>query len=85
MYKPQLNTGVRLTYDRVRKTHVVLYPEGVLFPNPTAVAVLELCDGSTGVPDIIGALGERFSGVREQDVLDVLHRLADRRVIRWTT
>jgi pyrroloquinoline quinone biosynthesis protein D len=81
---PELRRGVRLSFDHVRETHVLLFPEGVLVPNTTAAAVLELCDGARTVTDIAAVLGKRFSGVREQDVLDVLARLGERRVVAWT-
>jgi pyrroloquinoline quinone biosynthesis protein D len=81
---PRLRRGVRLSYDRTRQTHVLLYPEGVLVPNKTAAAVLALCDGQTTVPDIAAALGEHYTDVREQDVHDVLARLADRRMVEWS-
>lgn len=82
--RPRLRTGVRLTFDRVRDTHVLLFPEGVLVPNATAAAVLELCDGEATVEQIAECLGERFAGVRAQDVTDVLTRLEGRRVVEWT-
>ncbi|MEQ0561765.1 pyrroloquinoline quinone biosynthesis peptide chaperone PqqD [Amycolatopsis sp. NEAU-NG30] len=81
---PQLRRGVRLTFDHVRETHVLLYPEGVLVPNATATAVLELCDGVRSVADITAALSQRYSGVLAQDVLSVLSRLGERRVVAWT-
>jgi pyrroloquinoline quinone biosynthesis protein D len=81
---PQLRRGVRLTFDHVRETHVLLYPEGVLVPNATATAVLELCDGVRSVADITTALSQRYSGVLAQDVLSVLSRLGERRVVAWT-
>jgi pyrroloquinoline quinone biosynthesis protein D len=81
---PQLRRGVRLSFDHVRATHVLLFPEGVLVPNATAAAVLRLCDGNRTISGIAAALGERYTGVREQDVLDVLTRLDERRVVAWT-
>lgn len=81
---PRLRRGVRLSFDHVRETHVLLFPEGVLVPNATAAAVLELCDGARSVTEITAALGERYSGVREDDVLAVLNRLGERRVVAWT-
>ncbi|MEU5260150.1 pyrroloquinoline quinone biosynthesis peptide chaperone PqqD [Amycolatopsis sp. NPDC021455] len=81
---PQLRRGVRLSFDHVRETHVLLFPEGVLVPNPTAAAVLELCDGARSVIEITTALSRRYSGVLEQDVLAVLTRLGERRVVAWT-
>jgi len=82
--KPRLRRGVRLTFDRTRDTHVLLFPEGVLVPNATAAAVLELCDGSSDVDQIAARLGTRFRGVRAEDVSEVLTRFADRRVVEWT-
>ncbi|MCA1654987.1 MAG: pyrroloquinoline quinone biosynthesis peptide chaperone PqqD [Pseudonocardiaceae bacterium] len=82
--KPRLRKGVRLTFDKTRDTHVLLFPEGVLVPNATAAAVLRLCDGESTVEQIAAALGERFSGVRAQDVTDVLARLESRKVVEWT-
>jgi len=81
---PALRRGVRLTFDHVRDTHVLLFPEGVLVPNKTAAAVLELCDGARHVSEITEVLRKRYSGVRESDVLDVLARLKDRQVVEWT-
>jgi pyrroloquinoline quinone biosynthesis protein D len=74
---------VRLTYDHTRDIQVLLYPEGVLVPNPTATAILQLCDGETSVDDITVALGNQYDGVRADQVLDVLTRLADRQVVEW--
>lgn len=81
---PRLRRGVRLTYDKTRQTHVLLFPEGVLVPNPTAAAVLELCDGTTTVATITSALRTRYSGVKETEISDVLTRLAERQVVEWT-
>jgi pyrroloquinoline quinone biosynthesis protein D len=81
---PRLRRGVRLTFDRTRDTHVLLFPEGVLVPNATAAAVLELCDGSTTVRQIAAGLGARFRGVRAVDVAGLLDRLVERRVVEWT-
>ncbi|MFI5587839.1 pyrroloquinoline quinone biosynthesis peptide chaperone PqqD [Amycolatopsis sp. NPDC051758] len=81
---PQLRRGVRLSFDHVRETHVLLFPEGVLVSNTTAAAVLELCDGVRPVSAITAVLEKRFSGVRADDVLDVLSRLGERRVVAWT-
>jgi len=81
--KPKLRKGVRLTFDKTRDTHVLLFPEGVLVPNATAAAVLSLCDGQSTVEEIAAALGKRYQGVQAQDVTDVLARLESRRVVEW--
>ena len=81
--RPRLRRGVRMTFDRVRDTHVLLFPEGVLVPNPTAAAILELCDGSSTVEQIAARLAERYQGVLAADIAGVLTRLAERRVVEW--
>jgi pyrroloquinoline quinone biosynthesis protein D len=81
--RPRLRRGVRMTFDRVRNTHVLLFPEGVLVPNATAAAILELCDGSSTVEAIAAQLAERYQGVLAADIAGVLTRLAQRRVVEW--
>jgi pyrroloquinoline quinone biosynthesis protein D len=60
--KPVLATGVRLHWDKVRERHVLLYPEGALALNATAVAVLELCDGKRTLDEIADVLSEQYGG-----------------------
>jgi pyrroloquinoline quinone biosynthesis protein D len=60
--RPRLVTGARLRYDDVRDEHVLLIPEGVVKLNPTAVEVLELCDGERSVDEIVAALSARYDG-----------------------
>jgi pyrroloquinoline quinone biosynthesis protein D len=67
MTRPRLVTGARLHYDAVRSEHVLLVPEGIVRLNPTAVAVLELCDGERDIDTIIGALAERYNGADVSD------------------
>jgi pyrroloquinoline quinone biosynthesis protein D len=62
MTRPRLATGGRLQYDEVRAEHLLLVPEGVVRLNPTAAAVLELCDGERSIDDIVGALAARYDG-----------------------
>jgi pyrroloquinoline quinone biosynthesis protein D len=78
---PRLRPGVRLTHDPTRGADLALVPEGVLVLNETASAVLALCDGRRTVPEVVGRLGERFTGVRADDVAELLDRLAARRVV----
>lgn len=82
-YRPRLASGVRLHRDQVRERDVLLFPEGALVLNDTAVAVLALCDGTRTVAQIAAALSsdygnadiaadvlELVEGVREQGLLD---------------
>jgi pyrroloquinoline quinone biosynthesis protein D len=79
--RPRLRPGVRLSYDPGRGAHVLLFPEGVLMPNRTAVAVLERCDGTATVADITAALRLRYRDVPTADVLALLDRLVRRRIV----
>ena len=74
MTHPRLVTGARLSYDDVREEHLLLVPEGAVRLNPTAVAVLELCDGERSVDDILTVLSERYGGA---DVGDDVRGLVD--------
>jgi pyrroloquinoline quinone biosynthesis protein D len=69
---PALPAGFRLHWDHVRERHVLLFPEGALGLNLTAVAVLELCDGKRTIEEIAAELSPRFKG---QDVLEDVENL----------
>ena len=62
MTRPRLVTGARLHYDAVRSEHVLLVPEGIVRLNPSAVAVLELCDGERDLEEIVSNLNNRYQG-----------------------
>ena len=80
--RPRLAPGARLRRDEVRGRTVVLVPEGALALNATAAAVLELCDGTRTVAEIVAALAERYTGGEiAADVEELLARLAARRVV----
>jgi pyrroloquinoline quinone biosynthesis protein D len=79
---PALPNGFRLHWDRVRERHVLLFPEGALGLNPTAVAVLELCDGKRTIEDIADELSARFNGDDiHKDVENLLLALANRGMV----
>ncbi|MBS1889519.1 MAG: pyrroloquinoline quinone biosynthesis peptide chaperone PqqD [Actinobacteria bacterium] len=80
--RPQLATGVRLKHDRVRDQQVLLFPEGALVLNETAVAVLELCDGDRTLDEIAALLSERYEGadVRD-DVAELLAGIGERGLV----
>jgi pyrroloquinoline quinone biosynthesis protein D len=60
--RPRLASKVRLRWDSVRGKAMLLYPEGILVLNPTAQAVLELCDGQRTLQEIVKELARRFDG-----------------------
>jgi len=82
--RPRIRRGVRLSHDAVRNTPVVLHPEGVLILNPTATAVLELCDGERSLPEITALLTDRYDAVQPEQIRSLLDRLADKQVVEWT-
>ena len=67
MTRPRLATGARLQYDEVREEHVLLVPEGAVRLNPTAAAVLELCDGERSLDEIVDTLSARYEGAGLRD------------------
>jgi pyrroloquinoline quinone biosynthesis protein D len=77
--RPRLVTGARLRYDEVREEHLLLVPEGAVRLNPTAAAVLELCDGERTVDDIVGVLTVRYDGADvSDDVRELVNGMAER-------
>jgi pyrroloquinoline quinone biosynthesis protein D len=78
---PRLASKARLRRDPIRQKSVLLYPEGVLILNPSAEAILSLCDGHRSVDEIVSALATRY-GVEtvalEADVGDFLGGLVER-------
>jgi pyrroloquinoline quinone biosynthesis protein D len=79
---PRLATGARLRYDEVREEHVLLIPEGAVRLNPTAVAVLELCDGERSLEEIAGTLSERYGGADVSgDVEELVAALSQRGLV----
>jgi pyrroloquinoline quinone biosynthesis protein D len=80
--RPKLATGVRLHRDKVREQDVLLFPEGALVLNETALEVLELCDGERTLDDIAGVLSVRYEGADvKDDVSELLDGIAERGLV----
>jgi pyrroloquinoline quinone biosynthesis protein D len=77
--RPHLARLVRLEWDPVRESHVLLAPEGVLVLNQTGATILGLCDGERTVVDIVEELRGRYDRVAGDEVRDFLGRLAAKR------
>ncbi|CAA9359480.1 MAG: hypothetical protein AVDCRST_MAG90-2909 [uncultured Microvirga sp.] len=75
--RPRLARGVRLQADPARGGHVLLAPERVVAANASAVAILELCDGSRSTDAITDELAARYGADRERIAADVRTVLAD--------
>ena len=79
---PKLATGVRLHNDKVREQHVLLFPEGALVLNETAVEVLALCDGERSLDDVAAVLSERYDGADvKDDVSELLDGIGERGLV----
>jgi pyrroloquinoline quinone biosynthesis protein D len=82
MSRPRLVTGARLHYDAVRSEHVLLVPEGIVRLNPSAVAVLELCDGERDLDEIVANLNKRYNGADvDADVRGLVAALTDKGLV----
>ena len=79
---PRLWRLARLDFDPVRQRRVLLYPEGAVLLNETGAAILELCDGTRTVEQIIAILNERYGTDVTVDVTDYLNSMADRELVR---
>jgi pyrroloquinoline quinone biosynthesis protein D len=77
--RPHLARLVRLEWDPVRESHVLLAPEGVLVLNRTGATILGLCDGERTVVQVVDELRVRYSRVDGAEVRDFLARLAGKR------
>lgn len=76
--RPRLARGVRLRWDAVRETQMLLRPEGAVALNPSAAAVLELCDGERSMGAIIEELQTRHAGADlGDDVRELIASLAE--------
>jgi pyrroloquinoline quinone biosynthesis protein D len=79
---PRLWRLARLEYDPVRQKHVLLYPEGAVLLNETGAAILELCNGTRTVDEIVTILTERYHADVSADVNEYLSQMADRELVR---
>lgn len=80
--RPRLANRAMLRRDDVRGLDMVLLPERVITLNPTAAAVVHLCDGRRTVGDIVSAVRATFDGPDlEADVQHLLSRLREQGVL----
>lgn len=68
---PVLPRGVRLHWDRVRETHVLLGPERALMLDQVGYEILSRVDGVTPVQEICSDLANTFGAPIEQVTTDV--------------
>jgi pyrroloquinoline quinone biosynthesis protein D len=75
---PRLAAGCRLHATEP----ILLIPEGTLKLSGPSRDILSLLDGRRSVAELIVLLQAQYAEVVEQDVLDLLDRMAQRGVIR---
>jgi pyrroloquinoline quinone biosynthesis protein D len=81
---PVLPPGVRLHWDAVRGTHVLLAPERALMLDEVGHAILSRVDGATGVEALVAGLAADFDAPVEEvgpDVTEFLQGLARERLV----
>src|ERR1051326_647284 len=75
--RPVLPRHAKLRFDETRKVWVILAPERVLAPDEIAVEVLQFCDGTRSVADVIDTLVVKYAAPREAIAADVIAMLQD--------
>lgn len=75
----RLRKPARLKYDQARQTDLLLLPERVISLNPTAGAILWLCDGERSIAQMIEELENKYNQKQLQDdILEFLSQALDR-------
>ena len=57
----------RLQWEDAQQKNVILYPEGMVELNESSAEILQLCDGSRNVGQIVAELEEMFSAANLKD------------------
>jgi pyrroloquinoline quinone biosynthesis protein D len=65
--RPVLSHGFRLQWEAAQKSHVLLYPEGMVKLNRSAGEIMSRCDGRRTVDEIITDLETAFATTRLGD------------------
>jgi pyrroloquinoline quinone biosynthesis protein D len=81
---PTLAAHSSVRYNSARGEWLMMLPEAVVVLNETAASVLNLVDGERTVDEIVAALGVEYDGVETADVEELLHGLADQRLVVLT-
>jgi pyrroloquinoline quinone biosynthesis protein D len=82
--RPRLAPGVRLHFDNTRSAWVLLSPERVIEAEGPAHEIIQRCDGSRTVGQIIDELAALFTGDRAvitADVTEMLSELVAKRLL----
>jgi pyrroloquinoline quinone biosynthesis protein D len=79
--QPVLAPHARYRWDPLRQQHQIVFPEGLLVLNPSAAAIVRLCDGRS-LAELLAALRAEFGSSPEADVGDFLRRLGEKGLVR---
>ena len=82
--KPSVHGRLRLQWEPAQQSWVLLYPEGMVKLNQSAGEILQRCDGSRSVTQIVTELEQAFeaSGL-DGEVREFLRVAADRNWVEW--
>lgn len=79
--RPRLPRGVRAGIDPLSDRPILLFPEGILFLNETAAAVIGHCDGNRTVADVVATIGAVYDDVVGNDVMTLVQDLVAQRLM----
>jgi pyrroloquinoline quinone biosynthesis protein D len=82
--RPRLAPGVRLHFDQTRNAWVLLGPERVIETEGPASDILQRCDGTRTLAQIVDELAALYTADRaeiEGDVRIMLAELVDKRMV----
>jgi pyrroloquinoline quinone biosynthesis protein D len=82
--RPVLAAKAELRLDPITGEPILLYPEGMLHLNPSAQAILTLCDGTRSLADIVDHLTQTYEAPAETlraDVVECLDAFLKRQLI----
>ena len=72
--KPIWRQGYRFQFEPAQKSHVILYPEGMITLNESAAAIAQYIDGQSTVQTIVELIKQEFGNhdAIEQDVIEYM-------------
>jgi pyrroloquinoline quinone biosynthesis protein D len=82
--RPKLAPGVRLQFDKLRDMWLLLAPERIIELEGPASEILQRCDGTRSVADIVGELSALYNADAAEisaDVTDMLAELTAKRML----
>ena len=74
--RPSIRSGIRLQWEEVQNSYVLLYPEGMVKLNTSAAEILKRCDGARSVDEIVADLEVAFKRTGLQGEVEHFLQLA---------